>query len=148
MNFLMMSFATRCRLHVDSRANRCDQKLNLPIPVSKVSCHLANKMSANVWHTLYVDQDDTTCCGHDYNQVAPSGTKSGSKPLCLDFWDVTFLQPSGTKWIQVDPNQDPSHFAWNSETTLFYNQVDPSGSESGSELFAWNSGQNHLRPVS
>ena len=144
----MMAFATRCWLHVVTRANRCDQKLNLPIPVSKVSCHLANKMSANVWHTLYVDQDDTTCCGHDYNQVAPSGTKSGSKPLCLDFWDVTFLQPSGTKWIQVDPNQDPSHFAWNSETTLFYNQVDPSGSESGSELFAWNSGQNHLRPVS
>ena len=85
MNFPMISFATRCRLHVDSRANRCDQKLNLPIPVSKVSCHLANKMSANVWHTSYVDQYDTTCCGHDYNQVEPSGTKTGSKPLCLDF---------------------------------------------------------------
>ena len=95
----MISFATRCRLHVDSRANRCDQKLNLPIPVSKVSCHLANKMSANVWRTLYVDQDDTTWCGHDYNQVAPSGAKSGSKPLCLDFWDVT-----STKWNQVDPS--------------------------------------------
>ena len=64
MNFPMISFATRCRLHVDSRANRSDQKLNLPIPVSKVSCHLANKMSANVWHTSYVDQYDTTCCGH------------------------------------------------------------------------------------
>ena len=80
-----------------------------------------------------------------WNQVEPSGTKTGSKPLCLDFWDVTFLQPSGTKWIQVDPNQDPSRFAWNSETTLFYNQVDPSGSESGSEPLAWISGQNHLR---
>ena len=55
------------------------------IPVSKVSCHLANKMSANVWHTSYVDQYDTTCCGHDYNQVEPSGTESGTKPLCLDF---------------------------------------------------------------
>ena len=108
MNFPMISFATRCRLHVDSRANRCDQKLNLPIPVSKVSCHLANKMSANVWHTLYVDQDDTTCCGHDYNQVEPSGTKSGTEPLCLDFWDVTFLQPSGTKWNQ-DRNQARLH---------------------------------------
>ena len=101
MNFPMISFATRCRLHVDSRANRCDQKLNLPIPVSKVSCHLANKMSANVWHTSYVDQYDTTCCGHDYNQVEPSGTKTGSKPLCLDFWDGTFLQPSGTEWNRV-----------------------------------------------
>ena len=85
MNFPMISFATRCRLHVDSRANRSDQKLNLPIPVSKVSCHLANKMSANVWHTSYVDQYDTTCCGHDYNQVEPSGTESGTEPLCLDF---------------------------------------------------------------
>ena len=148
MNFPMISFATRCRLHVDSRANRCDQKLNLPIPVSKVSCHLANKMSANVWHTSYVDQYDTTCCGHDYNQVEPSGTKTGSKPLCLDFWDVTFLQPSGTKWNQVEPNQEPSHFAWISETTLFYNQVEPSGTESGTELLAWISGQNHLRTVS
>ena len=64
MNFPMISFATRCRLHVDSRANRCDQKLNLPIPVSKVSCHLANKMSAKVWHTSWLDQYGTTCCGH------------------------------------------------------------------------------------
>ena len=83
-----------------------------------------------------------------WNQVDPSGSESGSKPLCLDFWDVTFLQPNGTKWIQVDPNQDPSHFAWISETTLFYNQVEPSGTESGTELLAWISCQNHLRPDS
>ena len=60
----MMAFATRCWLHVVTRANRCDQKLILPIPVPKVSCHLANKMSAKVWRTSCLDQYDTTCCGH------------------------------------------------------------------------------------
>ena len=64
LNMCFRAFATRCWLHMVSRANRCDQKLILPIPVSKVSCHLANKMSANVWRTSYVDQYDTTCCGH------------------------------------------------------------------------------------
>ena len=34
-----------------------------------------------------------------------------------------------TKWNQVEPRQDPSHFAWISETSLFYNQVEPSGTE-------------------
>ena len=34
-----------------------------------------------------------------------------------------------TKWNQAKPNQEPSHFAWNSETALFYNQVEPSGTE-------------------
>ena len=53
-----------------------------------------------------------------------------------------------TKWNQVEPNQEPSHFAWISETTLFYNQVEPSGTESGTELLAWISGQNHLQPDS
>ena len=60
----MMAFATRCWLHVVTRANRCDQKLILPIPVPKVSCHLANKLSAKVWRTSCLDQYDTTCCGH------------------------------------------------------------------------------------
>ena len=64
LNMCFRAFATRCWLHMVSRANRCDQKLILPIPVPKVSCHLANKMSANVWRTSYVDQYDTTCCGH------------------------------------------------------------------------------------
>ena len=133
MNFPTISFATRCRLHVDSRANRCDQKLNLPIPVSKVSCHLANKMSANVWHTSYVDQYDTTCCGHDYNQVEPSGTKTGSKPLCLDFWDVTFLQPSGTKWNQDRIQATLLGFLRRHFSTTKWNRVEPSGTESGTE---------------
>ena len=34
-----------------------------------------------------------------------------------------------TKWNQVEPNQEPSHFAWISETSLFYNQVEPGGTE-------------------
>ena len=34
-----------------------------------------------------------------------------------------------TKWHQVEPSQDPSHFAWISGTSLFYNQVEPSGSK-------------------
>ena len=34
-----------------------------------------------------------------------------------------------TKWHQVEPSQDPSRFAWVSGTSLFYNQVEPSGSK-------------------
>ena len=34
-----------------------------------------------------------------------------------------------TKWNQAEPRQDPSHFAWISGTSLFYNQVEPSGSK-------------------
>ena len=33
------------------------------------------------------------------------------------------------KWNQVEPRQDPSHFAWISGTSRFYNQVEPSGSK-------------------
>ena len=36
-----------------------------------------------------------------WNQVDPSGSESGSEPLCLEFWDHIFLQPSGSKWIRV-----------------------------------------------
>ena len=93
----MIAFATRCRLHVDSRANRCDQKLNLPIPVSKVSCHLANKMSANVWHTSYVDQYDTTCCGHVLAMTVQHSHRG------LDSVDSRWTRGGST----VDPPQNP-----------------------------------------
>ena len=49
--------------------------------------------------------------------------------LCILPCVWTGGQPSGTKWNQVEPRQDPSHFAWISGTSLFYNQVEPSGSK-------------------
>ena len=39
------------------------------------------------------------------------------------------LDRGATKWNQVEPRQDPSHSAWISGTSLFYNQVEPSGTE-------------------
>ena len=39
------------------------------------------------------------------------------------------LDRGATKWNQVEPRQDPSHFAWISGTSLFYNQVEPSGTK-------------------
>ena len=49
--------------------------------------------------------------------------------LCILPCVWTGGQPSGTKGSQVEPRQDPSHFAWISGTSLFYNQVEPSGSK-------------------
>jgi len=90
------------------------------------------------WHVKFLQP-----CGTKWDQVR-------IQAFCFEFWHVMFLQPCGTKWHQMDPNQDPSPFAWNSGTSCFYNHVDPSGSESGSKPVAWNSGTscfyNHVEP--
>ena len=61
-----------------------------------------------------------------YNQVEPSGTKTGSKPLCLDFWDVAFLQPSGTEWNRIRNRATLLGFLGRRFLTTKWNRVEPS----------------------
>ena len=128
MNFPMVSFATRCRLHVDSRANRCDQKLNLP---RGIFCPSPNPFHKHMFLTcafLWILTNDGVCnemlapCGDARQQVrskadfahpcaesfVPSRKQDVSKCLahvvCWPRWyDMLWpwLQPSGTKWNQV-----------------------------------------------
>ena len=43
----------------------------------------------------------TSCFTTMWIQVDPNGSESGSKPFCLEFWHVMFLQPCGSKWIRI-----------------------------------------------